>query len=142
MHPSGTNYTPRFEGPKNWANNYGARLRGFLRAPRNGTYVFWVTANDSAQLWLSSDERPENVRLVASLSQPAAVGEWLKYPWQKSEPIKLEGGRNYYMELLHKASNRGGDHCEVAWQISGKPREVIGGEYLHPFVISEGGVKR
>lgn len=130
---SGSEYRDSFASPTNWGTNYGARFRGYLHPPRTGAYIFWITASESAQLWLSSDERADQVEMVTSLSQPARVEEWEKYPWQKSERIKLQAGRKYYIEALHKVEKPGGDHCSVAWQPPDGKREVIPGEFLSPF---------
>ena len=131
--PSGSEYRNSFASLTNWGINYGARFRGYLHPPRTGAYTFWITASESAQLWLSSDERPGQAEMVASLSQPVRLEEWEKYPWQKSERIKLQGGRKYYIEALHKAEQPGADHCSVAWQPPEGKRELIAGEFLSPF---------
>ena len=132
--PSGRDYLSSFAGPTNWGVNYGGRFRGYLHPPKTGVYIFWITANESAQLLLSSDETPGRAEMLASLSQSAPGGEWEKYPWQKSDPVALQAGRKYYIEALHKASNTGGDHCSVAWQPPGGKREVILGKFLSPFI--------
>jgi hypothetical protein len=131
--PSGRDYLSSFAGPTNWGVNYGARFRGYLHPPKSGAYTFWITANESAQLFLSSDETPERAEMVASLSQRAPLGQWDTFPWQESEPIKLQAGRKYFIEVLHKAERAGGDHCSVAWQPPGGKREVIPGKFLSPF---------
>ncbi|PYJ83095.1 MAG: hypothetical protein DME22_16640 [Verrucomicrobia bacterium] len=140
--PSGSEYRYRFASLTNWGSNYGARFRGYLHPPRTGAYTFWIAASESAQLWLSSDERPGVAEMVASLSQPVRLEEWEKYPWQKSERIKLQGGRKYYIEALHKAEQPGADHCSVAWQRPEGKREVIAGEFLSPFTpATEKGIR-
>src|SRR4030095_15441295 len=109
--PSGREYAGRFASPTKSAANYGARFRGYLHPPKTGVYTFWITANECAQLWLSPDESPDHAEMVASLNVPAPPEDWEKYPWQKSERIKLQAGRKYYLEALHKAFNAGVDHC-------------------------------
>ncbi len=131
--PNGREYLTSFAGPTNWGVNYGGRFSGYLHPPKTGVYTFWIAASHSAQLFLSSDEMPGHVEMVASLGQPAPLGEWEKYPWQKSDPITLQAGRKYYLEALHQASGNGGDYCSVAWQPPGGKREVISGEFLSPF---------
>jgi len=140
--PSGNEYRNSFASVKNWGTSYGARFRGYLHPARTGAYTFWITASESAQLWLSSDERPGQAEMVASLSQPVWLEEWEKYPWQKSERIKLQAGRKYYIEALHKVEKPGGDHCSVAWQPPERKREVIAGEFLSPFTpATEKGIR-
>ena len=130
--PSGHDFVSRLASPTNWGRNSGARFRGYLYPSKTGVYTFWITAKESAQLTLSSDEDPDHAELIASLHQSAAPGDWDKYPWQKSDPIRLQAGRKYYLEVLHKADEQGGDHCSVAWQPPSGKREVIPGEFLSP----------
>ena len=40
------------EGPQNWADNYGTRLRGYITAPTTVTYYFWIAGDDNSELWL------------------------------------------------------------------------------------------
>jgi hypothetical protein len=130
---SGLEYVSRFAGPTDWAINYGARFQGYLYPPKTGLFTFWITAKESAQLWLSPDEGPERAEMIASLHISAPSEYWDTYPWQKSDPIKLVAGRKYYIEVLHKADDKRGDHCSVAWQPPGAKREVISGQFLSPF---------
>jgi hypothetical protein len=122
----------QFAGPTNWGVNYGSRFRGYLYPPTTGFYTFWISAKESAQLWLSPDESSQAAQLIGSLHQGVPLDQWEKYPWQKSAPTYLESGRKYYVEVLHKADDQGGDHCSVAWQPPGANRGVISGAFLSP----------
>jgi hypothetical protein len=122
----------QFAGPTNWGINYGSRFRGYLYPPTTGSYTFWITAQETAQLWLSSDESSQAAQLIASLEQGVPLDQWDNYPWQKSAPTYLESGRKYYVEVLHKADEKGGDHCSVAWQPPRANRGVISGVFLSP----------
>src|SRR5687768_11883255 len=57
-----------FETPSSWGENYGQRVSGYLTAPLNGTYTFWIATDDGGELYLSSDETPANKRLIASVA--------------------------------------------------------------------------
>lgn len=130
--PSGSSVLRHLQGPSNWADAAGTRLRGWLIPPADGIYTFWVSADDSAQLWLSSDATSANASLIASV--PAWTGplQWDKYASQQSASLVLEAGHKYYTELLHKDSS-GDDHFAVAWQGPGLARQVITGDYLRPW---------
>jgi hypothetical protein len=130
--PSGQEYLTTISITPDSGRNYGARMRGYIYPPRTGRYTFWITASESAQLWLSTDESPGNAQMVASLSQAVPPGRWDVVPWQKSSAVRLMAGRKYYIEVLHKASDQK-DHCTVAWQDPGHPRQIISGEYISPF---------
>lgn len=112
---------------------YGERWRGFLVAPVTGEYSFWVAADDSAELYLSPDDRPERKALAASVPAYTFAHEWAKYREQESEAIHLEAGRRYYIEALHK-EQAGGDHIAVAWQPPGGEPQIIEGKHLWPFI--------
>ena len=87
------------DGPSNWNDNYGSRMRGWLVAPVTGDYEFWIASDDDGEFWLSTDDNPEN--MVRACHQPiwASSREWDKYPEQKSPVIKLVAGQAYYYEV-------------------------------------------
>ena len=51
--------------PVDWAEQYGARISGYLHPPGTGSYTFWISSDDGSQLWLSTDDDPANLSLVA-----------------------------------------------------------------------------
>ena len=130
--PSGRSILSRMQGPTDWADEYGVRLRGWLIPPQDGSYTFWTAADDSAELWLSTDALPANASLIASVSARTNPLQWNKYPQQQSAPINLRAGHKYYIELLHK-ENTGDDHFAVAWQGPGLSQQVIEAHYLMPW---------
>jgi len=133
--PDGWEYITTFEGPVDWANSYGSRLSGWLFVPASGDYVFWVCGDDETQLWLSTDEKPDNTLMIASVPGWTNPREWTKYPEQKSQPQSLTKGKRYYIEALMKEGT-GGDNIAVAWQgpISAT-REIISANYVGPTPI-------
>jgi hypothetical protein len=135
--PSGHDYVGTLCGVTNSGIDFGERMLGYLHAPKSGTYRFWLTASDSAQLLLSSDETREHAVLVASVSQAVGASEWDRFPWQKSEAIRLEAGRKYFVELLHKAGSGNGKHCSVAWEGPGFSRQVVPAAFLSPPILGE-----
>lgn len=131
--PTNVTLTTRFEPPKNFGNNFGARARGYLAPPVTGEYTFWIAGDHSGELWLSSDENPANAERIAYFNSPTDPLEWLRFPSQQSGVITLEAGKYYYIEALHKESI-GVEHISVAWLVPGGAIEVIDGAYLSPFV--------
>jgi hypothetical protein len=116
----------------NRADNYGQRLRGYLVAPQDGVYQFWIAGDDRAELWLSPTESPFDRKQIARVSGTTAVRGYDAQAVQKSAPITLQAGHAYYLEVLHKEGT-GQDHLSVAWKRPGAPREVIAGTYLATF---------
>jgi hypothetical protein len=131
--PSGTSFRDVFEGFRNFADNYGARMRGYIYPPASGAYTFWIAADDSAELWLSTDDNPTRKKLVASCPFPVNFREWTRSPAQKSAPIQLLGGKRYYVESLMKDSTAE-DNCSVGWTLpDGTEEKPIPGSRLSPF---------
>lgn len=130
--PDGWNYLQSSQAPSNWAENHGTRLRGYLIPPSDGQYTFWVAADDSAELLLSTDAISDNATLIASV--PAYTGslQWNKYPQQQSAVISLKAGRKYYIEMLYKEGTRD-DHFAVSWQGPGISQQIIEAGYLMPW---------
>ncbi len=131
-HPTGAELITSFEGPANFANDYGTRIRGYVYPPVTGDYRFWIASDDSGQLWLSTDDNPTNKQLIASASQWTLSRQWDKYPEQQSGLITLQAGKRYYIEALHKEADQK-DNLSVAWQIPAHAPAVIDGLYLAPF---------
>ena len=111
--------------------DYGERLRGFLLPPVDGAYRFWIAADDSGELWLSTDADPANAVLIAQTTTWTRQNEWDKHPSQVSAAINLNGGQRYYIEVRHKQADQK-DTLAVAWQPPGGERQVIEGEFLAP----------
>jgi hypothetical protein len=130
-HPSGRDYLDKFEAPNHWAQDYGARFRGYLHPPLTGDYTFWVAAGDGAELYLSPDETPQNKRQIG-YADSTSPHQWTNDRSQQSSAITLVAGKKYYIEVLQK-QGKGDDHLAVAWRGPGRDRAVIPGEFLSPF---------
>jgi hypothetical protein len=132
--PTGTDALTQLEGPQNWGDNYGARVRGYLLPPTTGNYIFWIASDDQSQLFLSTTDLPSNKALIAQVSTGSTTfRQWTKYASQKSATIALTAGKRYYFEVLHKEGT-GGDHFSVGWQLpSGAQERPIPNSRLQPF---------
>lgn len=129
--PDTVNQLDRFVLPDAGEDRYGTRIRGFIHPPVTGEYRFWLASDDAGELRLSSDDRPDNARLIAYVERWTGPQKWDEKPTQASDPIQLEAGRRYFIELLHKEGD-GADHGAVAWSGPDLPRQVIDGQYLSP----------
>lgn len=128
--PSSTQMLTRFDTNDSIGDNYGAKIYGWLYVPISGEYTFYFSCADEGQLWLSIDDSPENVQMLAS--EP--VWGWYDTFSHRSDPISLVTGNKYYIEAIWK---EGGDwdHCQVAWQGAGiREQEIINGSFLSPFL--------
>jgi len=132
--PSGSAYPTLFEGPTDWAQEYGTRMRGFVHPPATGDYTFWIASDDNSQLWLSTDSTTGNKQLIASVPVWTSSRQWNRYGSQQSAPQHLVAGQRYYIEALQKEGG-GGDNLAVAWWLdyAGEPLDglqPIPGAYL------------
>lgn len=129
--PSGSEQLTSLDGPVNWADNYGTRIRGYIHPPVTGSYTLWVAGDDNTDLYLSTDESPGNASRIANISGWTNHLEWNKYNTQQAT-VNLTAGQKYYIEVLHKEGS-GGDNVSVAWQGPGIAQAIIAGNYLSPF---------
>lgn len=122
-----------FKAPADIADRYDARIRGFVYPPRTGDYVFAVTCDDQAELFLSTSKSARKKKLIAHCPEWAEPGNYKKFPSQKSRVLRLSGGKAYYIEAIHK-ENVSGDHLSVAWLVPGSSElAVIPGARLSPY---------
>jgi len=134
--PNNTSQLSKFEGPTDLADNYGSRIRGYICVPVTGNYLFWISSNNTSELWLSNNDSPSNKIKIASVPDWTNVREWTKYASQKSQAAYLVAGQKYYIEALHKESTLG-DHIAVGWQMpDGSLERPIPGNRLSPYVSS------
>ncbi len=119
--------------PEDGGDQYGERLRGYLVPPVSGEYVFWIAGDDGCELWLSPNEDPEQKSRIAYVEGWTGREQWEQTPSQRSRRIKLEAGRRYYVEVLHKEGN-GEAHVAARWQWpDGTVEAPIPGSRLVPF---------
>jgi secreted PhoX family phosphatase len=132
-HPDVTEQLITFEYGPNIADNYGARVRGYICAPATGDYTFYLTSDDQSELWLSTDEKPANMRRIAYIQTAVGFRAWLANATGRSLPIHLVKGGRYYVETVHKESN-GNDHLSVGWVLPGGIFEgPVAGSRLSPY---------
>jgi hypothetical protein len=131
--PTSTSQLTSLEGPTNAADNYGARIRGYITPAASGSYTFYIASDDNAQLFLSTSDNPANKVKIAEVTDWTNSREWTKQPTQTSTARSLTAGTRYYVEVLHKEGN-GGDNLAVAWTGPGiSAITVISGNVLSPY---------
>ncbi len=137
--PSGTSALTSLAAPVDFGDNYGARIRGYLTAPTTGNYYFWISGSNAAELWISNDGEPVNALKRAWVGNGSTTPQsWNTEPTQKSPWLALEGGKKYYIEVLHKAGAGSGDSVAVGWLKPGEtgsaPSQIVPGYALSPYV--------
>ncbi|XP_048587703.1 uncharacterized protein LOC116610670 isoform X2 [Nematostella vectensis] len=100
--PTWRGYGSAFTQPENWGENFGTRIRTYFVPQQSGSHIFYISANNQGQLFLSSDETAKHKSLIASVSGKRSTKptEYYKYDEQKSWPAQLTKGKFYYMETL------------------------------------------
>ena len=118
--------------------NYGSWTRGWLQPPQTGHYTFWLAADDSAELWISTNAAtfPDYAMLipVASVHAPTARGEFDRYLTQKSAALWLERGKEYVFLIYHKQGD-GDGFFQAGWQLpDGAIQRPMHLQHVQPFV--------
>src|SRR6185503_1069937 len=100
-------------------DNYGGRISGFVTPTESASYEFFLRSDDSSQLFLSTDDNPANLQLIAEETTCCGPFEPPGAP-ETSFARPLEAGQRYAIEVRYKEGT-GGDLCQVAWRIDGDP---------------------
>ncbi|TAK94399.1 MAG: hypothetical protein EPO07_16745, partial [Verrucomicrobia bacterium] len=139
-HPHERELRDSFEMETNKGVYSLARLRGFLRPPKDGFYTFWLASKASSELWLSTNADPGQAVRIASvpMGRGTTPRQWKRHPSQTSPQIFLRAGSACYIEAVREQRGGRDDNLAVAWQGPGLPQSVIAGEYLSPWVDRDG----
>ncbi len=121
--PSRTVQVGRFELSEGVGEDYGVRVRGYLVPTKSDAYTFIVNVDDGAELWLSTDDNPANIRKLVALTVNTKR-KWRERPEQRSAPCDLVEGKRYYIEALMKQSAQG-DYLAVGWSVPSTDQIVI-----------------
>jgi hypothetical protein len=126
-----------WEAPVNVQENYGGRIAGFVIPPTTGDYVFYMSSDDRGAVYLSTDDDPANMKLIAFEPTWNDNRDWValdrrnadapenrsdtfqETEWAGGAPAKitLTAGRRYYMETLWKEGG-GGDNGSTTWKLA------------------------
>ncbi len=98
-----------------FSDTYISFVRGYLKVPQSGDYIFNVTGDDDVLFSLSTGESEKNIGLISSFDGWTEPTEHYKYNSQTSTTQSLQANQYYYFELLHQEGG-GGDHFRVSWK--------------------------
>jgi hypothetical protein len=112
--PTATGNISALEAPQNAADDFGARIRGYITVPATGIYKFYLTASNTSELYISNDDEPVNSFKRAEVNASTGYREWTHASAGKSPLLQLEAGKRYFVEVRHKAGV-GADHVSVGW---------------------------
>ena len=97
------------------ADNYGAKMSGWIIAPETGEYRFFFHSDDNGEFYLSTDESMDNVEMLCEVTGSANTFV-LDDDNLRSALVSLEQGKKYYFEAFWKEGG-GGDNCGLAWRL-------------------------
>ena len=113
--------------PSNYADRYGAQIKGYIRTDIGGEVVFNGTADDTLSFRLSTDNTIGN--LVDINVETNYIADL--------DTITLAAGQYYYFELTH-FERTGADFASLAWKgdfltggISTTNWTTVGGAYIY-----------
>ena len=114
--PDEVRYINSFSSPNGYADNYGARVSGYLTPTESGDYDFFIRADDQAQLWLSTDDKPANAVLIAQ-EISGCCQAFLEPGVDETTqaPVALTANKRYYIYATLKEGG-GGDWMEATWR--------------------------
>ena len=103
--------------PTDALDSYGATIDALLTPAESGNYRFFIYTDDSAQLFLSTDDKEANLVQVAEETGCCNFFTEPDSP-RTSEPVALTAGKKYFIRLIYKEGG-GGDYGQVAWRKEG-----------------------
>lgn len=118
--------------PMNYADHFGAVIKGFISVPSSGPVTFNVTGDDHTYFYLSTNASANNLIERAYVDGWTGREEHDKYPSQTSASITLSANQQYYFEI-HNREGGGGDHANVYWKnnfVSQTTWTLISSQYL------------
>ena len=83
----------------------GIRMSGWLVPPTTGNYKFWIAADMTGELWLSTNGNPANKEKICECTSAVGSRAWDVSPEQASTDIALVAGQAYYYEVSNRLSS-------------------------------------
>jgi hypothetical protein len=121
--PNAILYAPGMNTPSGYADNYGARVSGYLIPKETASYDFFLYSDDASELYLSSNDVFPTVPGATPIAQetdccdafaePGALNDDGATSPTTTSPIPLVAGNRYAMIGTLKEGG-GGDYVQVA----------------------------
>jgi len=104
--------------PNGYAENYGARVSGFIIPAESGDYHFFIRSDDASQLYLSNSERAPDPTSDAPIAEETGCCDAFHEAGNgdaetTQAPITLTAGKRYAFLAFVKEGG-GGDYLQVA----------------------------
>ena len=124
-------YYPNFglqskEDAQYYPKLFGSFTHGYLEAPTNGSYIFFIASYNDSQLWLSTNLTVAGRQLIAfETNRGTALFTGARLSTRESTNITLVGGQKYYLEVIHQANSASNSYVQVGWQRPDGVQEII-----------------
>ena len=125
--PDDTRVLAGIDTPNGYADNYGARVSGYIIPTESGSFRFFLRSDDASQFFLSKNETAPNPASDTPLAEETGCCNAFLEPLnangdpnnQTSQtPVTLEAGKKYAFIALLKEGG-GGDYLQVAMRKEG-----------------------
>ncbi|MDI6450024.1 LamG-like jellyroll fold domain-containing protein [Anaerobaca lacustris] len=94
------------------ADNYVARLSGYILVPADGEYTFYVASDDSSRLFVSQNDNMADAVQVAFVDGWTGSQAWTSMASQQAEPMSLtEGQLMAFWAVMQEGT--GGDNLAI-----------------------------
>ncbi len=103
--------------PTDSLENYGATMEGFITPADSASYDFFLRSDDASELYLSTDDKPATLALIAEETGCCKAFLEPGAPTTTASPIALTAGKKYFVRVVYKEGG-GGDYAQVAWRKS------------------------
>ena len=107
---------PSFSSPANYADNYGARITGFITPPAEGDYDFFIRSDDASAVFVGPDANPAHIDQTTPSAFETGCCNAFQEPGANQTtqaPLHLLGGHSYAV-LAYLKEGGGGDYIQVA----------------------------
>ncbi len=139
--PTSTSYWRAIDDGGGHGNNYTDVSSGFFHPPVSGNYVFFVSADDDSDFFLSTDDTVANAHLIASETGWSNGREWTisaggsdvtqkrsdtnpNSAWPTATgtgaTITLSASKSYYFAVVHHQGG-GGDPITATYKLASDP---------------------
>ena len=109
----------------NYENPYTrSRIYGLFVAPVSGNYIFSITADDGAQVFLSTDNTEANKTSIINLTYNTQLKQRLIYADSISDPVTLTANTSYYLEIQHY-QGAGNSFLDLGVQMPGNGKNKL-----------------
>lgn len=127
--------TVDFSAPGSKDTEFVARLTTEVVVPADGSYTFFITADDSGELYLTEPGRAPapSSRPLAACPGYSGDKKWDTFPEQTSRPVALRAGQRIRLTGVYRQRS-GGHHLVIGWRLPDGTEEkpIPGRRLIHP----------